>query len=54
MTDYDYFKLKAWREILQHVRDEYGDNRSLGNIIQNINSRIKGEEKRRENDRTTV
>ena len=47
MTDYDYLKLKAWREILQHVRDEFGDNRSIGNVLQNINARIKGEEKRR-------
>ena len=47
MTDYEFLKLKAQVEILRHVRDDYGDNRSLGNIINNIESRIKGEEKRR-------
>ena len=47
MTEYEYFKLKAWREILQHVRDEFGDNRSVGNVLSNIDARIKGEEKRR-------
>lgn len=54
MTDYDFIKLKAWREILGHVKDEFGDNRSLGNVLQNINARIKGEEKRRGNERTTI
>lgn len=54
MTDYEFFKLKAWREIIGHVKDEYGNNRSLGNVLQNINARIKGEEKRRENERTTI
>lgn len=48
MTDYEFLKLKAQVEILRHVRDEYGDNRSLGNVINNIESRIKGEEKRRQ------
>jgi hypothetical protein len=47
MTEYEYLKLKAQREILQHVITDYGENRSLGNVLQNICARIKGEEKRR-------
>lgn len=49
MINYELYKLRAWREILGHIRDEYGDNRSIGNVLQNINARIKGREKM-END----
>lgn len=54
MTEYEYIKLKAQREILKHIKDEFGENRSLGNVLQNINSRIEGEEKRRRNDRAAI
>lgn len=46
MTEYELIRLKCQREILQHVIDDYGNNRSLGNVLQNINARIKGEERR--------
>jgi hypothetical protein len=45
MINYELYKLRAWREILGHIRDEYGDNRSIGNVLQNINARIKSREK---------
>ena len=54
MTDYELLKLRAQREILQHIKAEYGDNRSLGNVLQNINQRIKGEDQRRDHDREPV
>ena len=47
MTDYDLCRLKAQREILRDIISEYGENRSLGNVLQNICARIYGEEKRR-------
>ena len=54
MIDYEYFKLKAWREILGHIKDEYGANRSLGNVLQNINARVKFNEERMKNERATI
>lgn len=53
MINYELYKLRAWREILGHIRDEYGDNRSIGNVLQNINARIKGREKL-ENDQRSI
>lgn len=53
MINYELYKLRAWREILGHIRDEYGDNRSLGNVLQNINARIKSKEKL-ENDQRSI
>lgn len=50
MTEYELLKLRAHREILRHVIEDYGENRSLGNVLQNICARIKGEEKRRNGD----
>ena len=47
MTEYELIRLKAQREILKHVITDYGENRSLGNVLQNIDARIKGEEDRR-------
>lgn len=54
MTEYELFKLKAQREILQHIINDYGINRSLGNVFQNIDAIIKGEEKEKANDRAAV
>ena len=48
--EYQYYKLKAWREILGHIRDEYGDNRSLGNVLQNINARVKFNKEKMKHD----
>ena len=45
MINYELYKLRAWREILGHIREEYGDNRSIGNVLQNINARIEYKEK---------
>lgn len=53
MINYELYKLRAWREILGHIRDEYGDNRSIGNVLQNINARIKSKEKL-ENDQRII
>jgi len=50
MSEYEFLKLKAQREILQHIIKDFGDNRSLGNVLQNLNAQIKGEEKRRAHD----
>lgn len=48
MKDYELGNLKFKTYILKEVAKEYRENRTLGNVIQNMEARIKGEEKRRE------
>lgn len=48
MKDYELGNLKFKTYILKEVMKEFGSNRSLGNVVQNMEARIKGEEKRRE------
>lgn len=45
MTEYEYNKLKAQLAILKDVAEEYRENRTIGNIIANMESRIKNAEK---------
>ena len=46
----EYNRLKAQLAILKDVVEEYGENRSLGNVIQNIEAKIKWHEKHQSND----
>lgn len=41
MMNYELTKLKVHREILTNIISEYGINRSLGNVRENIEQRIK-------------
>lgn len=34
-------KLRVWREILKDIQSEYPGNRSLPNVLENIEQRIK-------------
>lgn len=45
MTEYEYNKLKAQLAILKDVANEYRENRTIGNIIANMEARIKNAEK---------
>lgn len=45
MTDYEYNKIKAQLAILKDVAEEYRENRTIGNIIANMEARIKNAEK---------
>lgn len=45
MTDYEYNKLKAQLAILKDVAEEYRENRTIGNIIANMEARLKNAEK---------
>lgn len=40
MTDNDYYKLRAWLSVLRDVATEYS-GRTLDNIIQNVEARVK-------------
>lgn len=48
MNDYEFGNIRFKTYILKEVMREFGENRSLGNVVQNMEARIKGEEKRRE------
>ena len=45
MTEYEYSKVKAQLAILKDVAEEYRENRTIGNIIANMEARIKNAEK---------
>lgn len=45
MTDYEYNKVKAQLAILKDVAREYRENRTIGNIIANMEARVKNAEK---------
>ena len=45
MTEYEYNKLKAQLAILKDVAEEYRENRTIGNIIANMEARVKNAEK---------
>ena len=45
MTEYEYNKVKAQLAILKDVAEEYRENRTIGNIIANMEARIKNAEK---------
>lgn len=47
MTDYEYHKLRAWLSVLKDVVKEYR-TRTIENVIDNVEARVKYEEKRRE------
>lgn len=51
MDDYEIIKLRAWRAVLQDIARDFGNNRSIGNIIDNISARIANEEKRRKSNK---
>lgn len=46
MMDYEYLKLRAWLAVLKDVAKEYS-GRTIDNVIQNVEDRVKYEEKRR-------
>lgn len=48
--NYQETRLRVWRQILTDVQAEYPGSRSLPNIIQNIESRIKFYESKRKED----
>lgn len=45
MTEYEYNKAKAQLAILKDVAEEYRENRTIGNIIANMEARLKNAEK---------
>lgn len=45
MTEYEYNKIKAQLAILKDVANEYRENRTIGNIIANMEARLKNAEK---------
>lgn len=47
MTDYELIKLRAQLSVLKDIVKDY-PIRTIENVIQNMEARIKGEEKRRE------
>lgn len=41
MMNDETFKLRAWKAVLKDIEKEFGGTRSVCNIIQNIEARIK-------------
>ena len=39
--DYEYHRLKSQLAILRDVVAEYGENRSIGNVVMQLDARIK-------------